>query len=86
VSLMRMCLRAEDVAVYVALRAADRLIGPWNRRRGLSPHVVLVAEASRAGADHTTALAVADRLLIGRTDGSTPSLRQLQRAARKGGA
>jgi hypothetical protein len=72
---------AERLAVHAVAHAADRFTGTRTRRRILSPYVALVAEASAAGVDHQTALAVADRLLTG--SGGTPDVRRLQRAAQR---
>jgi hypothetical protein len=79
-----MCLRVEGLVVHAMVRTTDRFLGPWSRRRGLSPYVLLVVEAAEAGADRATALAVARRLLYHPTAaGVAPPLRRLQRAARR---
>jgi hypothetical protein len=81
--LRQMCLRVEGLVVHAMVRLADRFLGPWSRRRRLSPYVLLVVEAAQAGADRTTALLVARRLLSRPTAaGVAPPLRRLQRAAR----
>jgi hypothetical protein len=70
--LRQMCLRVEGLVVHAMVRLADRFLGPWSRRRRLSPYVLLVVEAAQAGADRTTALLVARRLLRPTAAGAAP--------------
>ena len=79
----RAAIGCEAVAVRAALRFADAVTSPWLRRRRLSPYVLLIAEASEAGVDHDAAVALAHRLLQPESDDMRPSIRHLQRQARR---
>ena len=81
-TMRNLAIRGEGWAVRAAVRVADRVGGPWARRRRLSPYVLLVAESTEGGADYATATSVARRLVQQHGTPGGPSLRRLQRTAR----
>lgn len=84
-SLKDALISCEEMLVRTGMRVADRVITPRTRRRHISAYILLVAEASEAGADHDSALAIADRLMRPGADDCALRVRRLQATARAHG-